>query len=165
VVDEAAVKKFSVRDVIGRVSGGVGAMRRPISVLSNLNTWRTSHCGLPPGDRVADRNGCKRATRVVVGAGQPLRRAQGLHLGLQGVRRRFPRSCIMAKRRSSAAHGSSCRALCFLSLARMIGELRIQRPLLYWARARQPSTSIAATISPITIRKSSLPSPSLSLQR
>jgi hypothetical protein len=89
VVDEAAVKKFSVRDVIGRVSGGVGAMRRPISVLSNLNTWRTSHCGLPPGDRVADRNGCKRATRVVVGAGQPLRRAQGPHLGLQGVRRIF----------------------------------------------------------------------------
>jgi hypothetical protein len=77
VVDEAAVKKFSVRDVIGRVSGGVGVMRQSISVLSNLNTWRTSHCGLPPGDRVADRNGCKRATRVVVGAGQPLRRAQG----------------------------------------------------------------------------------------
>jgi len=59
-------------------------MRQSISVLSNLNTWRTSHCGLPPGDRVADRNGCKRATRVHVGAGQPLRRAQGLHLGLQG---------------------------------------------------------------------------------
>jgi hypothetical protein len=89
VVDEAAVIKFSVRDVIGRVSGGAGAMRQSISVLSNLNTWRTSHCGLPPGDRVADRNGCKRATRVLVGAGQPLRRAQGLHLGLQGVRRRL----------------------------------------------------------------------------
>lgn len=139
-------RKFSVRDVIGRVSGGVGAMRQSISVLSNLNTWRTSHCGLLPGQKRL-----QRATRVHVGAGQPLRRAQGLHLGLQGFAGGFPRSCIMAKRRSSAAHGSSCRALCFLGLTGMIGELQIQRPLLYWARARQPSTSIAATISPIAI--------------
>lgn len=163
VVDEA-VKKFSVRDVIGRVSrcwGDAAVDQRLVQpqhvedVAQRAASWRP--CG--------GQKRCKRATRVVVGAGQPLRRAQGLHLGLQGVRRRLPRSCIMAKRRSSAAHGSSCRALCFLGRTRMIGELQIQRPLLYWARARRPSTSIAATISPIAIRKSSSPSPSLSLQR
>ena len=60
----------------------------------------------------------------------------------------------------SSAWFQLSRALLFRP--RMIGELQIQRPLLYWDRARQPSTSIAAIISPIATRKSPSPSPSLS---
>ena len=136
--------------------------------LSDLNTWRTSHCGLPPGDRVADRTAAKGRQGWVLERGNrcnahkgfgTISASKGVCRGALLVPASWPKGALQQRM------VPACRALCFLGLTGVIGELQIQQPLLYWDRARQPSTSIAAIISSIAIRKSSSPSPSLSLQR
>ena len=133
----------------GRVSGGVGAMRRSASCLTSTRGGRRT-AGCLPATVWRTESGCKGRQGCLLERGSrcDAHKCFGTASASKGGCRGFPRSCIMAKRRCSATHGSSCRALCFLGPTRMIGELQIQRPLLYWDRARQPSTSIAAVNLP-----------------